>query len=382
MGEKLQITVLCGGVSAEHEISVLSARNVVVALDPARYEVSVIYISQLGEWYRLNEPLTFLNCDPAQIIRDGEGERVTAMLGDTQYPWMQVNAPYHRYPADCIFPVLHGTLGEDGTIQGLLDVLNVPYVGSGVLGSSICMEKHVAKKLLRAARLPTPDWVHLRKAEWVPGLYENVEAKLGSTLFIKPAGLGSSIGITKVDNAEEFDHAVSYAFQYDDQIIIEPAIVGREIEVSVLGNEKLVASLPGEIISRHEFYSYEAKYLDPEGALVITPAELSEPLVKQFQELAVQAFKELHCSGMARVDFFLKDNGEILINELNTIPGFTDISMYPKNWEVSGMNYRDLLDALMQLALSHYQNQQQLTRVRTASSSRSRGDRVRANEIE
>lgn len=354
MGKKLNVTVLCGGQSAEHEISILSASNVVAALNQDKYIITVVYITRQGAWYMLDSVQTFLKSGPQHLVKVGHCQPITINLGNANYPLISLENFELKFSCDCVIPILHGPMGEDGTLQGLFEILNVPYVGANVLGSAMCMEKHIAKSLLRFANLPTPDWIMLNQCNIKQYPYEIVSAQLGEIVFIKPAGLGSSVGITKVKNKQAFKAAIDLAFKYDDFIMIEPNIQGREIECSVLGNENPVASLPGEIITHHEFYSYEAKYLDPNGASVITPTDLSKEVVKRVQELAIAAFNVLHCASMARIDFFVNDE-TVLINEVNTIPGFTNISLYPKNWEVSGLAYSELLDNLIQLALARYQ---------------------------
>ncbi|RMD60394.1 D-alanine--D-alanine ligase, partial [Candidatus Parcubacteria bacterium] len=261
---------------------------------------------------------------------------------------------------DVVFPVLHGTFGEDGTVQGLLKLAGVPFVGAGVLGSAVGMDKDVMKRLLREANLPTARFRVLHRGESRHISFQELAQELDTPLFIKPANLGSSVGIHKVASASQFRAAVEDAFRYDTKIIVEEFIPGREIECSILGNEEPIASLPGEIVPHHDFYSYEAKYLDEHGAELKIPAELPEPLVARVQELAVRTFKTLCCEGMARVDLFLTEDERLFVNELNTIPGFTRISMYPKLWEVSGVAYSELIDRLVQLALERHAREQKL----------------------
>lgn len=365
MSEKCHITVLCGGQSTEHEISVLSARNVVAALDRKKYAVSVIYITRQGRWYLLDDEKQIHKAKLQELIAKKSASAVMLMPGDPKHPWVLKNDMSCQIPVNCVLPMLHGMLGEDGTIQGLLDVLNVPYVGANVLGSALCMEKHIAKRLLRFASLPTADWIRIDQDAIDDFPYDVISKQLGELVFVKPTSLGSSIGISKVRNQQEFDTAVREAFRYDDQVIVEQGIIGREIECSVLGNDDPTASLPGEIVSQHEFYSYEAKYLDPEGAEIITPADLPGVTVQRIQALAVEAFKVLQCNGMARVDFFVTEEQEVIINEVNTIPGFTNISLYPRNWEASGLSYSELLDDLIHLALARYRRKTALSQVFT-----------------
>jgi D-alanine-D-alanine ligase len=250
---------------------------------------------------------------------------------------------------DVVFPVLHGPFGEDGTVQGLLKLANLPFVGAGVLGSAVGMDKDVMKRLLRDAEIPIGKFLVFQRGDTLS--YGKIKKQLGLPLFVKPANLGSSVGISKVGKKREFRAAIDEAFRYDNKIIIEEFIAGREIECSVLGNDEPIASLPGEIIVRHDFYSYDAKYIDDQGARLEIPAKLSGSVIQKIRKIAVRVYKALCCEGMARVDFFVQANGRVLVNEINTIPGFTKISMYPKMWEASGLSYPRLIDRLIRLAL-------------------------------
>lgn len=363
MRSKLQLSVLCGGQSTEHEVSVRSARNIVAALDPQKYEISVIYIDHEGGWHRVESTKDFLASTGEKLLALLKVEPITVILGGKKEPWGSLTTPGRRYAVECVFPVLHGTNGEDGSMQGLLDLLGLPYVGADAQSSAICMEKDVTKKLLRAAHIPTADWYTIYPTERRKGLYEQLVPQFGEVMFIKPASLGSSVGTRPVSNTQEFEVAVDHALQLDERVIVEPRIYGREIECSVLGNENPRASLPGEIVLHHDFYSYEAKYLDPKGATPTAPANLSADISANVQKMAVAAFKAVHCAGMARVDFFLSRDNHLLVNEINTIPGFTNISMYPKMWEASGLSYSKLLDELINLAMERYQHQQKLVRI-------------------
>lgn len=366
MSNKLNLSILCGGQSAEHEISILSASNIVTALDKHKYNITIIYISRDGRWFLTDDIETFLaQGGPQHLVKIGRCDAIAISLGQKYHSWVSLNDSGKRYEVDCVFPVLHGTLGEDGAPQGLLEMMNIPYVGANVIGSALCMQKHMAKQLLRAAGLPVVDWQIIQRNERVS--FDDIVAKLGHTLFIKPMSMGSSVGISKVRTEHEFQDALQHAFLYDNHVIIETYISGRELECSVLGNENPVASLPGEIITSHDFYSYDAKYLDPNGAQIITPADLPDRIIETIQHYAIAAFQVLHCAGMARVDFFMQDE-KIIINELNTIPGFTDISMYLKNWEVSGLSQVQLLDNLIQLALQNYKQQHSLSTMRFVNS--------------
>ncbi|MBS0621253.1 MAG: D-alanine--D-alanine ligase [Verrucomicrobia bacterium] len=348
MSKKIRLGILFGGKSAEHEVSLASAKSIVDALDKSKYEIALIGIDKEGSWHYRNVESYLMHAeDPKQIRLHGEKELVH-FSGDQLQP---------SAPLDVIFPVLHGTHGEDGTVQGLLKLANIPFVGADVLGSAVGMDKDVMKRLLRDAKIPIPRFltVHLRDKTHL--CFEQIVAELGLPFFVKPANAGSSVGIAKVKQESDFLPAIEGAFAHDRKILIEEAIVGREIECAVLGNDHPIASLPGEIIPLREFYSYEAKYIDAEGARLEFPANLSEELIAKVQKMAIEVYQVLCVEGMARIDFFLKDNGELLLNEINTIPGFTKISMYPKLWEVSGLPYPDLLDRLIELALERHHRQ-------------------------
>ncbi len=283
---------------------------------------------------------------------------VTGKSGEREIVSVTDNASFGAI--DVVFPVLHGTFGEDGTVQGLLKLANVPFVGAGVLGSSVGMDKDVMKRLLRDAGIPIGKFLTFDRVSIETANFAEIEKQLGLPVFVKPANLGSSVGIHKAHTQAELEEAVKDACNYDTKILIEEFIDGREIECSVLGNEDPIASVPGEIIPQHEFYSYEAKYIDEQGALLEIPAKLPKDLVQQIQQLAIQAFQVLCCEGMARVDIFLTKDNKVLLNEINTIPGFTKISMYPKLWEVSGIPYSDLIDKLIQLAIERFEREQKL----------------------
>ncbi|MCL6471186.1 MAG: D-alanine--D-alanine ligase [Firmicutes bacterium] len=333
MHKKTRVGILFGGKSAEHEVSLQSAKSIIEAIDKEKYEVALIGIDKQGRWYSpgkdLNQPSRFLSYGSLEAI-------------------------------DVVFPVLHGPFGEDGTVQGLLKLADIPFVGAGVLGSAVGMDKDVMKRLLRDAGLPTAKFLVFNRSLKNKINFDKVVKELGLPLFVKPANLGSSVGINKVKSKDDFDYSVADAFKYDNKILIEEFIKAREIECSVLGNEDPIASLPGEIIPQHEFYAYETKYIDDEGAILKIPAELPDDTVKNIQELAIKTFKTLCCEGMGRVDFFLADSGEILVNEINTIPGFTKISMYPKLWEASGISYKELIDRLIQLAIERHKRECEL----------------------
>ncbi len=362
MAEKLRISVLCGGQSTEHEVSIRSAKNIVAALDPNQYETSVVFIDHHGKWYLIEDKKNFLDSEPQILVSSHHAQPITIIFGDSAKPWLSLNDSNRRHGVDCVFPVLHGTNGEDGSLQGLLDLLNLPYVGADAQSSAVCMEKDITKQLLRAAGVPVLDWHSVYPNDSLEGLYERLKVRFGPEMFVKAASLGSSVGVAPVKTDEEFRQAVKDAFLYDERVLVEPRVRGREIECSVLGNENPTASLPSEIVLHHDYYSYAAKYLDPKGATTVVPAQVSPDITKKIQEMAVNAFRAVHCSGMARVDFFLLNDKNLFVNELNTIPGFTSTSMYPKMWEVSGLSYRDLLSQLIDLALQRHHHLQQLIR--------------------
>ncbi len=349
--KKIRVGVLFGGKSSEHEISLLSARSVIDALDKEKYESVLISIDKKGSWH-VRDALSYLMHaeNPKEIRLEGQKESLAIVPKDEGDALVNLTSSVET-PIDVIFPVLHGPYGEDGTIQGLLKTIDIPFVGAGVLGSSIGMDKDVMKRLLKEAGIPIGKFIVLRSFEKNQFSFSYFVEELGLPFFVKPANAGSSVGVSKVKNETDFHHALDEAFLYDRKIILEEFIEGREIECSILGNDYPIASLPGEVIPGHEFYSYEAKYLDENGASYAIPANLSDQSIKQVQELAIAAFRVLCCEGMARVDFFLTAEGKFFVNEINTIPGFTKISMYPKLWQVSGLSYKDLLDKLIELAL-------------------------------
>ncbi|ATW24550.1 D-alanine--D-alanine ligase [Candidatus Formimonas warabiya] len=361
MENRIKVGILFGGKSAEHEVSIQSAKNVYDAIDKNKYQVTMIGISKRGQWFL--DHYFEKGCVPAPVENADGGENLALVLGTGENQLLEVAGKNLIGALDVVFPVLHGPFGEDGTVQGLLKQANIPFVGADVLGSAVGMDKDVMKRLLRDSDLPIAPYVLLHKyadAEMPNPTYQEIAAYLCVPFFVKPANLGSSVGISKVQDEGEFDQAVAEAFQYDHKLIVEKNIVGREMEISILGNENPMASLPGEIISQHSFYSYEAKYLDEHGAILKIPASLPDHLVAKIQQTALKTFKALCCEGMARVDFFLTEKDEIIINEINTIPGFTKISMYPKLWDASGISYTELIDRLIQLALARFNRDRQL----------------------
>lgn len=357
MKKKLRVALLFGGKSAEHEISLISARNIVEAMDKHKYEVLAIGIDKQGRWH-LDEGARLLYGKTASKVEFQDARNAAAVLpGDSATPMVRSSGAGFG-AIDVVFPILHGPFGEDGTVQGLLKLANLPFVGAGVLGSAVGMDKDVMKRLLRDAKIPTPNFLAFARSDKIS--FAKVTKTLGMPLFIKPANLGSSVGISKVVKPAQFAAAVKEAFRYDNKIIIEEFIEGREIECSVLGNENPIASLPGEIVVNRDFYSYDAKYIDDNGARLEIPARLPKAIVKKVRELALRAYRALCCEGMARVDFFVQGDGRVVVNEINTIPGFTKISMYPKMWEASGISYSKLIDRLIQLAIQRHRAEKRL----------------------
>ncbi|MGA2094827.1 MAG: D-alanine--D-alanine ligase family protein [Candidatus Acidiferrum sp.] len=349
--KRLRVGVLFGGRSGEHEVSLASAASVIRGLDPDKYETVPIGITKEGHWLIGSSAQKLL----PEVLRTGQ--RVTMSADPTDAALVRLDGSGGGQRIDVVFPVMHGTFGEDGTIQGLLDLAGLPFVGAGVLGSAIAMDKDIAKKLLRAAKIPVVPWIAIRRDEWERNEFATVhqiEKEFPYPLFVKPATLGSSVGMTKVHSRQELAPALNLAAEFAMKIMVERAVTAREIEVSVLGNHDLQASIPGEIVPHREFYDYAAKYLE-QGTQLLIPANLRPAQVKKFQHLAMQAFRALELNGMARVDFFLeKPSGKIYLNELNTIPGFTSISMYPKLWEASGIPFPQLIDKLIELAIEQH----------------------------
>ena len=365
--KKINVGILCGGKSAEHEVSLQSARNIFESINRKKYNPILIGINKDGSWlygshtlasdiiYHADDPLRIcLNTTCSEVFLPVQSEGTLSMLGDPAGSGQAASVKL-----DVIFPILHGPFGEDGTVQGLLKLADIPFVGSGVLGSAIGMDKDVMKRLLRDAGFLMGKFVIYHEWETVPS-FAQISAELGNPVFVKPANMGSSVGVNKVRDEETFIDAVNEAFAYDTKIIIEEFIPGRELECSVLGGSSIEASIPGEIIPTHEFYSYDAKYLDENGAVLSIPADIPSETARQVQKLAIDVFSTLCCEGPGRVDFFLKDDGSIYINEINTMPGFTRISMYPKLWEASGLSYTDLIDRLIELAFERFAKEKKL----------------------
>ncbi|WP_026689647.1 D-alanine--D-alanine ligase [Alteribacter aurantiacus] len=352
---KRTLGIIFGGKSSEHEVSLQSAKNVYDAVDKEKYEVVLIGIDKEGQWH-LNDAANFLENrdDPKNIALHKSNKGVAVVPGESKDQLISKSNGEALKQLDVVFPILHGPLGEDGTMQGMLKLAGLPFVGPDVLGSAVSMDKDIAKRLLKDAGLRVADSITLKKHNKDTVTFEEVEKKLGLPVFIKPANQGSSVGVSRAYNKEEYQRGIHTAFRFDNKLIIESAIKGREIECAILGNENPLASGIGEILPQGDFYSYEAKYIDEKGALLQIPASLSDEMVKKVQAEAIKAFEALECEGMARVDFFLLESGELVINEINTIPGFTKISMYPKLWDLEGVSYPELIDRLIGLAIDRH----------------------------
>lgn len=356
---KKTIALIFGGKSAEHEVSLRSARNVADALDKDKFSPILIGISKEGSWYRFPDMSIFT--EATQVIDSALPNKAepVALLSIQGKPVLYSLKDQSQTPVDVAFPILHGTMGEDGTIQGLFKMVQLPFIGCGVWASAAGMDKEVMKRLLAEANIPNARYMLLTPHKNTK--YDEIVAKLGSPFFIKPANAGSSVGVHKIKSAEEFSTKLKDAFQFDNKVLAEEFIQGREVECSVMGhNHDPKASLPGEVIPQHEFYSYEAKYIDDNGALLKIPAELSAEQIVGVQALAKKTYQVMGCDGLTRVDFFIRSNGDLYINEINTIPGFTKISMYPKMWEATGLGYKELITQLIQLALERHETEQAL----------------------
>lgn len=351
MSRRERVAILFGGRSTEHEISLLSAINIVSNLDRDKYEPILIAIDKQGAWHYQKDGLNLLNeNDPKNIQLNVSSHLIVLSQNTNEHLVLSKNEISEEVKIDVIFPMLHGSFGEDGSIQGLARLANLPCVGPNILSSAIGIDKDIMKKVLLAEGIPTAAFATIRKNNIDDYRYSDLASKLGTELFVKPVSLGSSVGISHVKNEEEYLPALQKAFQFDKKVLIEKRIRGREIECAVLGNENPIASIPGEVIPKDGFYSYENKYIDEKGATLVAPAKLTPEEIKKIQKLAIQTFIALECTGMARVDMFLTSEGELLINEINTIPGFTKISMYPRLWELSGIPPQELITRLIELA--------------------------------
>jgi D-alanine-D-alanine ligase len=353
MLKKKKVAILYGGRSVEHGVSVNSARNIFEYIDKDRFEPLLIGISKTGQWF-----LT------SGVTKDIEQGKALGLILDAQRPGFIILSSGDRIKADVIFPVLHGTDGEDGSIQGLIKSMDIPMVGTGVLGSSVAMNKIIAKKLLKEAGLPVTDFLTYHYTEKEKLSFEEIGKVIGIPFMVKSSSLGSSVGVSKAKDEASFRVAVEEAFRYDDYLIVEEFITGREIECAILGNNPAEASYPGEIVisSKYEFYTFDAKYVDPEAVTIDVPAKLSPAEAEKIRQVSLDAYKTLYCEDFARVDLFLTQSGNIYINEINSIPGFTNSSMYPMMWKERGIGFVELISKLTDLALERYDRGKRIER--------------------
>lgn len=359
---KKKIGILFGGKSGEHEVSIQSALNIFEALDRDKFMPILIGIDKKGNFHLLKDSSQIAyKDDPKKIAISPESPIVQPIKGEnsTLCFFLDENGSFAE-EIDFVFPIIHGNSGEDGCLQGFLKWFEVPFAGASILGSAVGMDKDVTKRLLREANIDVCKFFTFSRATDEKSEYLKKADEIGFPLFVKPASTGSSLGITKVKNRVELGNAIERAFMFDKKILFEEAIVGREIECAVLGNEEVKASCLGEIIPKHEFYSYDAKYVEPDGAQLIAPADVPSEIEEKIKQIAIKAFKVLECEGMARVDFFLSKDGKIFLNEINTLPGFTKISMYPKLWSLSGIPYSKLLEELIELGFERYEKEKKL----------------------
>ena len=353
---KLRVGIVFGGKSAEHEVSLQSAKNIVDAIDKTKFDVVLLGIDKQGQWH-VNDAANYLvnASDPAHIALHHSGVNLALAPGQQHQQLIDAQSASPLPQLDVVFPIVHGTLGEDGSLQGMLRMANLPFVGSGVLGSAVSMDKDVAKRLLRDAGLNVAPFVTLTRANRDTFSFEKLSRQLGLPLFVKPANQGSSVGVSKVNTAEQYQDAVALAFRFDGKVVVEKGINGREIECAILGNDYPQASTCGEIVVNSDFYSYDTKYIDDTAARVVVPADLPADINDKIRGIAIQAYQALECSGMSRVDVFLTPENDVIINEINTLPGFTNISMYPKLWQASGIGYQELITRLIELAIERHQ---------------------------
>lgn len=361
MSKKLKVAVIFGGRSAEHKVSLRSAKNIVAALDKEKYEPVLIGIDNNGQWLYHGAAMKLLyRDDPSKIEMESDLETILLSQNANEHTVVSRSGEGNLSKIDVIFPILHGTYGEDGAIQGFAKLANLPCVGPGILGSSMGMDKEIMKRLLRDAGIGIAKFETLRGRNKNKFTYQEITDKLGSPVFIKPANMGSSVGISQVKTEAEFQPAIDLAFRFDNKVIIEEKIIGREIECAVLGNDNPIASIPGEVIPKDGFYSYERKYLDENGAELAIPADLTKAQINKIQQLSLEIYECLECCGMTRVDVFLLPDDSIVVNEINTLPGFTSISMYPTLWKISGISNKALIDRLIQLAVEKHGEENRL----------------------
>ncbi len=353
MSKKKKVAILYGGRSVEHAVSVNSARNIYEYLDKNQFEPIPMGINKSGQWFLTNG-----------VSKDMEQGKALGLMLDPVSPGFVLLSSGDRFKVDIVFPVLHGTDGEDGSIQGLIKAMDMPMVGTGVLGSALSMNKIVAKRLMRQAGLPVTDFLTFRYHEKDKITFTSISKKLGTPFMVKSASLGSSVGVTKVKNKADFKKAVEEAFKYDDEMLAEEFVTGREIECAILGNTPAEASYPGEIVisKNYEFYTFDAKYVDPEAVQIHVPAKLSKAVAEKIRAVSIKAYEALHCQDFSRIDLFVDKKGKIYINEINTIPGFTNSSMYPMMWKERGISFSDLITRLLNLAQERYNRGKRIER--------------------
>jgi D-alanine-D-alanine ligase len=357
---KKNIAIICGGKSPEHEISIRSVKNVIEALDRNRFDATLIGISKEGTWYQFSSLETLKDMTALSDKKKPTGLNLSSLMVIDGEPVLYLLESGKKLKLDAAFPVMHGSFAEDGTIQGLIRMMGLPLVGCDVFSSAASMDKEVMKRLFDQAKIPTAKFILLTENKKIT--YQELVKELGSPFFIKPANAGSSVGVHKIKSEQDFNTKVKDSFLYDSKVLAEEFIDGREVECSVLGHTySAKASTVGEIVLNAEFYSYEAKYIDKNAATTKIPADIRPDTLKKIQTLAVKVFETMFCEGMARVDFFIrKSDGEVFVNELNTIPGFTSISMYPKMWEASGVSYKNLISQLIDLGFEKFQADQKI----------------------
>lgn len=361
---KINIGLVFGGKSGEHEVSLLSAKSIYEALDKNKYNIFLIGIDKQGNWL-LGNPANYLinSNDPKLItLNKTSSINIIPVNKNNTNKIIALESGKELGKIDVFFPIIHGTYGEDGCLQGMFEMLNSAYVGAGVIGSALGMDKDFQKRLLSLAKINVAKFIAIKKHNYNQEIIDEINKKFSFPIFVKPANMGSSVGVSKVHNLNELKKSISNAFRYDTKIMIEEYIKGREIECSVMGNDNPIASIPGEIIPRHEFYSYEAKYIDENGAGLAIPANLPKKIIKKIQKTAIKTFLTLECYGFARVDFFLTKKGKLYVNEINTLPGFTKISMFPKLFNATGFTYSQILDNLIKLAIEKKKEKDSLKR--------------------
>ena len=359
--KKLNVAVLFGGRSPEHNISILSAKNVIKALDKSKYNPILIGIDRSGHWLTSDDALTLLESESfKEISSNAFGQKVLLSQNTNDKMLIALNQNEQSQPIDVVFPVLHGTYGEDGSIQGLAKLANIPCVGCGIIGSAVGLDKDIMKRILRDGGYQVAPSITVRSNQIGAIDYQAIVDDIGHELFIKPVHLGSSVGVSYVEDKESFNKGIELAFKYDHKVLIEQKIIGRELECAVLGNLDVDASTVGEVVAHSGWYSFESKYLDENDSSLHIPAKIPKELIEKIREVAMGAFTLLECRGLARVDVFLQKDNQIVINEVNTMPGFTNISMYPKLWEHSGLDNQGLITKLIQLAIQENDSMNQL----------------------